>query len=173
MIGCVLISILLNWLMNNLVLENYYKNRKVDSLKDTFTQIDTIFSSTSQSDDIRLEMEKLGGKNNYSVMVVDRKFQVVDFNLGTYEMCIRDRQYGDEVFRLAAERGKPFILGNRSGGAGTPDRIAPAKCIPGGFIGNPAFGQCSAALKTLNLLRGLVVIRSISFHRLKIDKAAA
>ena len=84
MIGCVLISILLNWLMNNLVLENYYKNRKVDSLKDTFTQIDTIFSSTSQSDDIRLEMEKLGGKNNYSVMVVDRKFQVVDFNLGTY-----------------------------------------------------------------------------------------
>ena len=83
------------------------------------------------------------------------------------------QQYGDEVFRLAAERGKPFILGNRSGGAGTPDRIAPAKCIPGGFIGNPAFGQCSAALKTLNLLRGLVVIRSISFHRLKIDKAAA
>jgi len=83
MVGCVLISILLNWLLNNLVLENYYRNRKIDNLKDTFSQVDTIFQSSSQQD-IRLEMERLGGRTNYSMMIVDRKFQVVDFAAGNY-----------------------------------------------------------------------------------------
>lgn len=84
MVGCVLISILLNWALNNLVLENYYKNRKIDSLKDTFSQIDAIFQNSSKTQDIRLELERLGGRNSYSVMIVDRKFQVVDYNLGSY-----------------------------------------------------------------------------------------
>ena len=84
MVGCVLISILLNWLLNNLVLENYYKSRKIDSLKETFSQIDTIFQTSSKPQDIRLELERLGGRTSYSVMIVDRKFQLVNYSLGSY-----------------------------------------------------------------------------------------
>ena len=84
MVGCVLISILLNWALNNLVLENYYKNRKIDGLKSTFSQVDAIFQSNSKSQDIRLELERLGGRTSSSMIIVDRKLQVVDYNLGSY-----------------------------------------------------------------------------------------
>lgn len=83
MVGCVLLSILFNLALNNLVLENYYKNRKIDSLKENFAQIGTIFQNSSQSQ-IRLELERLGGRSGCSMLIVDRRLQVVDYTPGSY-----------------------------------------------------------------------------------------
>lgn len=80
-IGCVLLCVALNWVLNNLVLENYYRNRKIDSLKQTCYQIDGLFYEDLSGAELTLEIERISSRSNCGVMLADRSFKTVSFGV--------------------------------------------------------------------------------------------
>lgn len=99
LIFCLLIAgtILLCWFINNTFLEKYYLNNKQKAMMSAYQSINNASNEgTIGSDTFDIEFQKICGKNNINIILLDAETRTLKTSMNDYE--ILSRQLLDYVF---------------------------------------------------------------------------
>lgn len=99
LVFCLLMAgtILLCWFINNTFLEKYYLKNKQKAMMDAYRSVNEASNKgTINSDDFDIEFQKICGKNNINIILLDAKSQTLKASMNDYE--ILSRQLVNYVF---------------------------------------------------------------------------
>lgn len=99
MVFCLLMAgtILLCWFINNTFLEKYYLKNKQKAMMEAYQSINEASNKgTINSEDFDIEFQKICGKNNINIILLDAKSKTLKASANDYE--ILGRQLVDYVF---------------------------------------------------------------------------
>lgn len=112
LVFCLLMAgtILLCWFINNTFLEKYYLNNKQKSMMSAYLIINKASNEgTIESDDFDIEFQKICGKNNINIILLDAETRTIKTSMNDYEVL--SRQLLDYVFEKGVT-GKDKLLAN-------------------------------------------------------------
>lgn len=112
LVFCLLMAgtILLCWFINNTFLEKYYLNNKQKSMMSAYLIINKASNEgTIESDDFDIEFQKICGKNNINIILLDAETRTIKTSMNDYEVL--SRQLLDYVFEKGVT-GKDKLLVN-------------------------------------------------------------
>lgn len=83
-------TVLLCWFINNTFLENYYLKNKQKAMMNAYTVINQASNEgTIGSDAFDIEFQKICGKNNISIIVLDAQTRTIKTSISEYEILSR------------------------------------------------------------------------------------
>lgn len=100
LVFCLLMAgtILLCWFINNTFLEKYYLNNKQKAMMSAYLIINKVSNEgTIESEDFDIEFQKICGKNNINIILLDAETRTLKTSISDYE--ILSRQLLDYVFK--------------------------------------------------------------------------
>ncbi len=72
-LACLFLVLSFNWMVNNLVLEKYYRQQKQNSLVDVYSQVNGLFQNGEEAD-LRLKLDIINSGGNYNMLVLSNKY---------------------------------------------------------------------------------------------------
>lgn len=90
-------TVLLCWFINNTFLEEYYLRNKQEVMIEAFTVINNASNQGAIStEDFDIEFQRICGKNNISIIILDTETNIIKASMNEYEVLIR--QLIDYIF---------------------------------------------------------------------------
>ena len=67
-LACLLLVLACNWMINNLVLEKYYRQQKQNSLVEVYNRVNSLFENGAEGD-LQLNLDIISSGGNYNMIL--------------------------------------------------------------------------------------------------------
>ncbi len=82
-LACLLLVLTCNWMINNLVLEKYYRQQKQNSLVDVFNQVNDLYENGAAGD-LQLNLDIISSGGNYNMILLSNQYVYYSMIGGPY-----------------------------------------------------------------------------------------